>query len=152
MPYTLLIGNNFITNSPKQVQFKEKILFTIDEVNEENTAKPAISSRINGKDSETLIEVNQNKCMYCDQKLTVKKNEKDHVLITEKNGEIIFESRVLDKSTLLVSGIYYINETERLTITQNYIILPSGKWVMHSRIDAGGQKIIISNDGIATSG
>ncbi len=152
MPYTLLIGNNFIANNPKQVQFKEKILFTIDEVKEENTARPAISSSINGKDSKTLIEVNQNKCTYCDQNLIVKKNEKDHVLITEKNGEIIFESRVLDKSTLLVSGIYYINETERLTITQNYIILPSGKWVMHSRIDSGGKNIVISNDGITTSG
>jgi hypothetical protein len=156
VPYTLLIGNNFIANSPKQVQFNEKILFTIDEIGdkdkEDNATRPSISSKINGKENKTLIEVNENRCTYCDQNLTVKKNEKDHVLITEKNGEIVFESRVLDKKTLLVSGIYYINENERLTITQNYIILPTGKWVMHDRIDSDGKNIIITNEGIAKSG
>ena len=33
-------------------------------------------------------------------------------------------------------------------ITQNYITLPSGKWIMHDRIDSNTKNIVITNDGI----
>ena len=63
----------------------------------------------------------------------------------------MFESRVLDKNTILVSGMFPIDESQKLIITQNYIILPSGKWIMHDRIDSNNKDIVITNDGIKIS-
>ncbi len=74
-------------------------------------------------------------------------DNKDHILITDNNGEIFFESRILDKNTILLSGTFYIGD-QKLVITQNYITLPSGKWIMHDRIDSNTKNIVITNDGI----
>jgi hypothetical protein len=65
----------------------------------------------------------------------------------DKSGEIIFESRILDSKTILVSGIFYIDDA-KLTITQNYIILPTEKWIMHDKVDAKRGDITITNEGI----
>ncbi len=40
---------------------------------------------------------------------------------------------------------------QKLVVTQNYIILPSGKWIMHDRIDSNNKDIVITNDGIKIS-
>jgi hypothetical protein len=68
----------------------------------------------------------------------------------EESGKIVFEFRILDKNTILVSGIFFINENHKLEVTQNYIILPSGKWIMHDRIDSFSKDVIITNEGINT--
>jgi hypothetical protein len=65
----------------------------------------------------------------------------------DKSGEIIFESRILDSKTILVSGIFYIDDA-KLTITQNYIILPTEKWIMHDKVDSKRGDITITNEGI----
>jgi predicted transcriptional regulator len=80
----------------------------------------------------------------------MKKSDLEHVLIVDKTGEIVFESRILDKKTILVSGIFYIDNL-KLTITQNYIILPTQKWIMHDKVDANKKDINITNEGIRVS-
>ena len=79
--------------------------------------------------------------------LTKKKSDPQHVLVVDKSGEIVFESRILDSKTILVSGIFYIDNA-KLTITQNYIILPNEKWIMHDKADSKGGDISITNEGI----
>ena len=143
------MGNNFISNSPKNVKFYDKILFTLEEKYE--TDSPVISANIDNNNTKQIIEVSENKCKYCDNALIKKRDNPDHILITEESGEIIFESRIVDRNTVLVSGIFSINEIQKLIITQNYIILPSGKWIMHDRIDSNNKDIIITNDGIKIS-
>ena len=65
----------------------------------------------------------------------------------DKNGEIIVESRVFDKDTIIISGKFIVNEVE-LTITQNYILLPDGKRIMHSKVKADNNSLIITENGI----
>ena len=62
-----------------------------------------------------------------------------------------FESRILDKNTILVSGIFSIDKNQKLKVTQNYIILPFGKWIMHDRINSHNGNILITADGIKIS-
>ena len=143
------MGNNFISNSPKNVKFYDKILFTLEEKYE--TDSPVISANINNNKTRQIIEVSENKCKYCDNTLIKKRDNPDHILITEESGEIIFESRIVDRNTVLVSGIFSINEIQKLIVTQNYIILPSGKWIMHDRIDSNNKDVIITNEGIKIS-
>ncbi|MBA3749394.1 MAG: hypothetical protein H0X03_00570 [Nitrosopumilus sp.] len=57
----------------------------------------------------------------------------------------------MDKSTILVSGMFHIDENKKLVVTQNYIVLPSGKWIMHDRVNSNNKDIIITNDGIRIS-
>jgi predicted component of viral defense system (DUF524 family) len=149
MTYTLLMGNNFISNSPKNIKFYDKILFTLKEKYE--TDSRLISANINNNNTKQIIEVSENKCKYCDNTLIKKRDNPDHILITEESGEIIFESRIVDRNTVLVSGIFSINEIQKLIVTQNYIILPSGKWIMHDRIDSNNKDVIITNEGIKIS-
>ncbi len=149
MTYTLLMGNNFISNSPKKIKFYDKLLFSLNEKNEDNP--PRISANINNDANKKIIEINENKCNYCDDTLIKKRDNEDHILITEETGEIMFESRVLDKNTILVSGMFPIDESQKLIVTQNYIILPSGKWIMHDRIDSNNKDIVITNDRIKIS-
>ncbi len=84
-------------------------------------------------------------------KINKKKDNEEHILITDESGEILFESRHLDKSTILVSGMFHIDENKKLVVTQNYIVLPSGKWIMHDRVNSNNKDIIITNDGIRIS-
>ncbi|MBA3749393.1 MAG: hypothetical protein H0X03_00565 [Nitrosopumilus sp.] len=75
MTYTLLIGNNFILNSPKKIRFYDKLLFTLNEQTDNDV--PIISAYINNNDNKMIIEVNDNKCGYCDPKLIKKKITKN---------------------------------------------------------------------------
>ncbi|MGN6350974.1 MAG: hypothetical protein ACTHL3_05875 [Candidatus Nitrosocosmicus sp.] len=149
MVYTLLIGNNFISNSPKKVMFYDILLFELNESN--NDGLPLISTIIYSDNNKKLIEIDENICEYCDHSLVKKRDEKNHILIMEESGKIVFEFRILDKDTILVSGIFFISENQKLDVTQNYIILPSGKWIMHDRINSNNKDIIITNEGISTS-
>lgn len=146
MSYTLLIGNNFISNNPKAILYKDKVLFTVEQ--KEDFDLPSISLTLVDKNGEKLVEVKDNVCNYYSPELTNKKSDRNHILITDKQGEIVLESRVLDRKTILVSGIFHIDETKKLTITQNYIILPSEKWIMHDKVNANYNNITISDEGI----
>lgn len=145
------MGNNFISNSPKKIKFYDKIIFALNEKNTGANDTPLISSTISNNDNKTIVEVNDNKCDFCDAKLIKKKDSKEHILITDEGGEIMFESRLLDKNTILVSGIFNIDNNQKLVVTQNYVTLPSGKWIMHDRIDSNNKDIVITNDGIKIS-
>ncbi|MGN6628664.1 MAG: hypothetical protein ACTHKJ_02190 [Candidatus Nitrosocosmicus sp.] len=149
MVYTLLIGNNFISNSPKKVMFYDILLFELNESN--NDGLPLISTIIYSDNNKKLIEIDENICEYCDHSLVKKRDEKNHILIMEESGKIVFEFRILDKDTILVSGIFFISENQKLDVTQNYIILPSGKWIMHDRVNSNNKDITITNEGISTS-
>ena len=151
MEYTLLIGNNFISNSPKKIKFYDKLLFALDKKNGDDGV-PLISAKITNNRKKAIVEVNENRCTFCDASLIKKRDVPDHVVITEESGEIVFESRILDKKTLLVSGTFHVEENQKLVATQNYIVLPSGKWIMHDRIDSNNKDIIITDGGIKVSG
>jgi hypothetical protein len=151
MEYTLLIGNNFISNSPKKIMFYDKLLFALNKKIDGDGDMPSISAKINNKLNKTIVEVNENKCTFCDANLIKKRDTPEHVVITEESGEIVFESRILDKKTLLVSGTFYVEENQKMVATQNYIILPSGKWIMHDRIDSNNKDVVITNEGIKVS-
>ena len=148
MTFTLLIGNNFISNSPRSIRYNEKSLFKLEQILD--SQNPFISVNIVDPDNKLVIEVVENVCKYCSPDLKIKKSDLDHVLIVDKEGEIVFESRILDKKTILVSGIFYVDDL-KLTITQNYIILPTQKWIMHDKVDANNKDINITNEGIRTS-
>jgi len=148
MTFTLLIGNNFISNNPRSIRYNEKSLFKLEQISD--SQNPFISVNIVDPDNKLVIEVVENVCKYCSPDLKIKKSDLDHVLIVDKAGEIVFESRVLDKKTILVSGIFYVDDL-KLTITQNYIILPTQKWIMHDKVDANNKDINITNEGIRVS-
>ena len=76
-----------------------------------------------------------------------KVSRRDHILIIDKNGEIIIESRVFDKDTIIISGKFIVNEVV-LIITQNYILLPNGKRLMHSKVKSDNNSVIITENGI----
>ena len=148
MTFTLLIGNNFISNSPRSIRYNEKSLFKLEQISDSHN--PSISVNIVDLNNKKIIEVVENVCKYCSPDLIMKKSDLEHVLIVDKEGEIVFESRVLDKKTILVSGIFYVDDL-KLTITQNYIILPTQKWIMHDKVDANNKDINITNEGIRVS-
>ncbi|KAA2281128.1 hypothetical protein [Candidatus Nitrosocosmicus sp. SS] len=145
MSFTLLIGNNFITNSPKAVKFNDRYLFKLDQPS--NSEIPLISIVILDKNGNQLLVVESNQVKECSPELTQKKSYKEHVLVVDKSGEIIFESRILDKKTIIVSGIFHVDNL-KLTITQNYIILPTEKWIMHDRINSYNKEVSIDTEGI----
>ena len=152
MEYTLLIGNNFISNGPKKIMFYDKPLFELNKKNDGDGDVPLISAKIANNLNKTIVEVSENKCTFCDADLIKKRDTPEHVVITEESGEIVFESRILDKKTLLVSGTFYVEENQKIVATQNYIILPSGKWIMHDRIDSNNKDVVITDEGIKVSG
>jgi len=73
--------------------------------------------------------------------------EPEHILIINVNGENLLESRVLDKRTILVSGLFAFPQFT-LIATQNYIVMPSGNRLMHSRINARNGDVTITEDGL----
>lgn len=148
MTFTLLVGNNFISNSPRSVMYNEKTLFKLEQISDSHN--PSISINIVDPNNKSLIKVEENVCEYCSPDLIVKRSYLEHILIVDKTGEIVFESRILDKKTILVSGIFYVDDL-KLTITQNYIILPTQKWIMHDKVDANNKDINITNEGIRIS-
>ncbi|HSF50092.1 MAG TPA: hypothetical protein VLA74_04955, partial [Nitrososphaeraceae archaeon] len=87
---------------------------------------------------------------FCNRELNQKFMKRDHILIVDKNGEIILESRVVSKDTIIVSGRFVIGE-EVLTITQNYILFANGKRIMHSKVNAINDSISITENGIKSN-
>lgn len=147
MTFTLLIGNNFISNSPKSIRYNDKILFSLGQ--HEDTNIPNISVNVLDQSNNQVVKVEKNILEECSPELIIKKSDPEHILIVDKAGEIIFESRILDNKTILVSGIFYIDDA-RLTITQNYIILPTEKWIMHDKVNSNNKDVAITNDGITS--
>lgn len=148
MTFTLLVGNNFISNSPRNVRYNEKSLFKLEQISDSHN--PSISVNIVDPNNKIIIKVVENVCKYCSPDLIIKKSDLEHVLIVDKTGEIVFECRILDKKTILVSGIFYADDL-KITITQNYIILPTQKWIMHDKVNANNKDINITNEGIGIS-
>ena len=146
MTYQLLIGNNFILNNPKKVNFKNSQIFSLNE-NEEG---PYINTELFDITGSKIIEIIKNKVLFCSRELKTKIRKRDHILILDKNGEIMLESRVVNKDTIIVSGRFVIEE-ELLTITQNYISFANGKRIMHGKIKSNNASISITENGIKSN-
>ena len=143
MSYTLIFGNNFVSESPKSIKIYDRTLFSLGE----NSLGPYLSAEISDKLGNQLVKVDQNACIYYREKLVNKSKEPEHILIIDINGENILESRVLDKKTILVSGLFAFPQF-MLIATQNYIVLPNGKRLMHSRINAKNGDVAITEEGL----
>jgi hypothetical protein len=65
--------------------------------------------------------------------------------------ENIIQSRILDKATIFVSGMFSVNESV-LVVTQNYVTSLSGKRIMHSRITAKNGSVTVTDDEIVPDG
>jgi hypothetical protein len=143
--YTLIFGNNFIDDSPKSITFNNKTLLFLDE----DSSGPYITTQIFDSTGDNLIiKVEGNICSYYNQELVEKHNDRSHLLIINKEGEIMLQSRVLDKKTILVSGVFSFKDFV-LIATQNYLILPNGKKMMHNRVRANdGSVKVTAEDGI----
>jgi hypothetical protein len=143
LPYTLLFGNNFITDSPLSVKMANEVLFSLGE----DSAGPYVTTSILDSNENTLIIIEKNNCIFCNKEFIKKKFQRDHVLLKDRKGQIMLESRVLDKHMILVSGIFSFKEFV-LTATQNYLILPNGQWMMHNRTTANKSSVTITEFGI----
>jgi hypothetical protein len=143
--YTLIFGNNFIDDSPKSITYNNKTLLFLDE----DSSGPFITTQIFDSTGDNLIiKVEGNICSYYNQELVEKHNDRSHLLIINKEGEIMLQSRVLDKKTILVSGVFSFKGFV-LIATQNYLILPNGKKMMHNRVRANdGSVKVTAEDGI----
>lgn len=143
MEYKLLIGNNFIFGNPKNIYYNNSHLFSLDE----DIDGPYIDTELFDITGNKIVEIKKNNLLLCDTELDKKLLKRDHILIIDKNGEIIIESRVVDKDTIIISGRFIVNRVV-LTITQNYILLPNGKRIMHSKVKAHNNSVIITEKGI----
>ncbi len=143
MSYTLLFGNNFILGSPKCIKIQDTVLFCLGK----SEIGPHISTVIHDSSGATLVKVDNNRCTYCQENLNNKSKEPEHILITNAQGENILESRILDENTILVSGMFGVQQF-MLVATQNYIVMPSGKKLMHGKIDANNSDILLMDDRI----
>ena len=148
MTYTLLFGNNFIADNPKSVNCNNTTLFSLDE----DIEGPHLTARLTDFSGKHLIlKIDRNICTFCSHNLILKKNERSHLLINNKEGENVIQSRVLDKTTIMVSGIFSIKDYV-LVVTQNYIISHSGKRIMHSKISANSGAVSVTDDEIRPDG
>ncbi|MGH9979905.1 MAG: hypothetical protein ACRD8Z_29295 [Nitrososphaeraceae archaeon] len=144
MTYTLLFGNNFISNSPRSVKCDRTTLFFLGE----DSNGPYLTTKLTDLLGEhVLLTIYKNICTYCSSDLVLKKNERNHILVDSKDGENIIQSRILDKTTILVSGMFSLKENV-LVVTQNYIVSPSGKRIMHSRISAKNSSVTLTDEEI----
>jgi hypothetical protein len=143
MEYKLLIGNNFIFGNPKNIYYNNSHLFSLDE----DIDGLYIDTELFDITGNKIVEIKKNNLLLCDTELDKKVLKRDHILIIDKNGEIIIESRVVDKDTIIISGRFIVNRVV-LTITQNYILLPNGKRIMHSKVKAHNNSVIITEKGI----
>ena len=83
MTFTLLIGNNFISNSPRSIRYNEKSLFKLEQISDSHN--PSISVNIVDPNNKIVIEVVENVCKYCSPDLIIKKSDLEHVLIVDKD-------------------------------------------------------------------
>jgi hypothetical protein len=143
MAYKLLIGNNFILENPKKVNFLNSQIFSIDE----DIDGPYIDTQLMDQNGVKIIDIIKNKIIFCNKNLKPKVMKRDHIQILDNKGEIILESRVIGKDTIIVSGKFG-GQRETLTITQNYILFTNGKRLMHSKVNANKNSIQITENGI----
>ena len=143
MEYKLLIGNNFVFGKPKKIYYKDSHIFSIDE----DIDGPYIDIELLDTTGKKIIQIKKNNLLLCNFELDKKVVKRDHILILDKNGEIVIESRVLNKDTIIISGRFVINDVI-LTITQNYILLPDGKKIMHSKFRSDNNSVTITDQGI----
>ncbi len=143
MEYKLLIGNNFVFGKPKKIYYKDSHIFSIDE----DIDGPYIDIELLDTTGKKIIEIKKNNLLLCNSEFDKKVVKRDHVLILDKNGEIIIESRIFNKDTIIISGRFVINDVI-LTITQNYILLPNGKRIMHSKFRSDNNSVTITEQGI----
>lgn len=144
MTYTLLFGNNFISDSPKYIKYNNTTLFELGE----DSNGPYLSTVIyDVSGDQILVSINMNTCTYCAQDLILQENDRNHILIENLERENIIQSRILDKTTILVSGMFSVKGF-LLIVTQNYVISPIGKRIMHSRISAKHGSIAVTDDEI----
>jgi hypothetical protein len=108
---------------------------------------PYIDTQLIDKHGTKIIEIVKNNITFCNKDLKPKVMKRDHIQILDKNGEIILESRVVGKDTIIVSGKFE-SQRETLTITQNYILFNNGKRLMHSKVNAYNNSIQITENGI----
>jgi hypothetical protein len=147
MTYTLIFGNNFISDNPKSVTCNGTTLFSLGE----DTDGPHLTAKLIDLSANNVkLSIDKNHCTFCAYDLILKKNARSHILIDNKEGENVIQSRILDASTIFVSGMFAIKDSVSLVVTQNYIISPSGKKIMHSRICARNGSISITNNGIVS--
>ena len=135
MTYTLLFGNNFIYDSPQSVKINDKILFYL---NEDDNGPYLTAEILDSTGENVIVKIEKNICTGL---------HGNHVLINNKEGENIIQSRVLDKKTILVSGIFCFKEF-KLIATQNYIILPGGKRIMYDRISSKNGDVNMTDEGV----
>jgi hypothetical protein len=109
-----------------------------------------LSTEISDNIGNQLVKVEQNACIYYHEELINKSREPEHILIININGENILESRILDKKTILVSGRFTFSQF-MLVATQNYILMPDGKRLMHSRINAKNGDVAITEEGLKST-
>jgi hypothetical protein len=144
MTYTLLLGNNFISDSPRYIKYNNTTLFELGE----DSKGPYLSTVLyNFSGDQILVSINMNSCTYCAQDLILQKNERNHILIENMERENIIQSRILDGTTILVSGMFSVKGS-LLIVTQNYVISPIGKRIMHSKISAKNGSIAVTDDEI----
>ncbi len=105
MSYTLLFGNNFVYDSPQSVKINDKILFYLSE----DVNGPYLTTEIlDSTGDNVIVRIEKNMCTYLLEKELIQKyNQRNYILINNKEGENIIQSRILDKKTILVSGIFY---------------------------------------------
>ena len=145
MEYKLLIGNNFIFGNPKNVYYKDFPIFTIDE----DIDGPYIDTELFDTECRKIIEIKKNDLLLCNTEFYKKTLKRDHILILDKNGEIIIESRVFNKDTIIISGRFIVDKVV-LIITQNYILLPEGKRIMHCKFKSNNNSVTITEKGIVS--
>jgi hypothetical protein len=145
MTYTLIFGNNFISDNPSFVKCNGTTLFSLGE----DINGPYLTAKLPDLSTNNVkLSIDKNHCTYCADDLVLKRNERSHVLVDNREGENVIQSRILDASTVLVSGMFAITDSILLVVTQNYIISPSGKKIMHSRISARNGSISVTGDEI----
>jgi len=140
--YKVIIGNNFINNNPLGVYLFKRKLFSINKEKD----FPYLSCKIIHDRNNNFIEIDKNKIIFSHDSISIKKNSKDHILLLNTEGEILIESRVVDRKTLIVSGIFS-SKNMTCIITQNYVLL-DGKRIMHSKIDSNNGYVTITDEGI----
>ena len=143
MEYKLLIGNNFVFGKPKKIYYNDSHIFSIDE----DIDGPYIDIELLDTTGKKIIQIKKNNLLLCNFEFDKKVVKRNHILILDKNGEIVIESRVLNKDTIIISGRFVINDVI-LTITQNYILLPDGKKIMHSKFRSDNNSVTITDQGI----
>jgi len=143
MEYKLLIGNNFVFGNPKKIYYNDSHIFSIDK----DIDGPYIDTELLDIRSKKIIEIKKNNLLLCNNELDKKVVTRNHILILDKNGEIVIESRVFNKDTIIISGRFVVNDVI-LTITQNYVLLPGGKKIMHSKLRSNNNSVTITDQGI----